>query len=176
MTMSLSKTLAINSSRTPWGLREVKREGMSREHLAPLVELGNNHYNKHSSWRAFSTRQKPGASHSPQTSLCYGWKRVSGNGIILCQALIRRAAGAVWDIQTAHSISCTHAHTHNRTERVREKQAVLTNTGCGGGQSRPDDSQHTQINKMAVHRNQDMVQNYNTVLWFYPLSLYTYNN
>jgi len=98
---------------------------MSREHLTPLVELGNRHYNKHSSWRAFSTRQKPGASHSPQTSLSYGWKRVSGNCIILCQALVRRAAGAVWDIQTAHSISCKHAHTHTQPDREGERK-----TGC----------------------------------------------
>lgn len=124
MPMSLSKTLAINSSRTPWGLREVKGEGMSREHLAPLVELGNRHYNKHSSWRAFNTRQKPGASHSPQTSLSYGWKRVSGNCIILCQALVRRTAGAVWDIQTAHSISCTHAHTHTTGQRGWERNRL----------------------------------------------------
>jgi len=148
---------------------------MSREHLTPLVELGNRHYNKHSSWRAFSTRQKPGASHSPQTSLSYGWKRVSGNCIILCQALVRRAAGAVWDIQTAHSISCTHAHTHthNRTERVREKQAVLTNTGCGGGQSRTDDSQHTdkQNGSAQKPRHGPELQYHSVVSSFIPLYL-----
>lgn len=65
-----------------------------------------------------------------------------------------------------------HAHTHSRTERVREKQAVLTNTGCRGGQSRPDDSQHTLINKMAVNRNLvDTVHYYNTTLWFQPFLL-----